>query len=366
MLRLEYIFILIFGFSFYQVTETDTAVSTSSTVFDSAEEFEILGNQLNDMPYFTNTTEREIVSVIGRTAFMHCKVKNLGDRAVSWIRKRDLHILTIGIMTYTNDQRFQAMHSDDTDEWILKIVSVQPRDSGIYECQVSTEPKISQAYRLTVIVSKAKILANSELFFKSGSDINLTCIAQQAPGPPSYIYWYKDGGLINYSQRGGINVLTEHIIKQSRLIIAKVVPSDSGNYTCSPNSDSVYVHVIKSEHRAAMQHESATNLFVPDLLLRICFFFYIYKLLFVELNIMNDIYHHFTICTIIVTIIIVFIITITFIFMTLDIITIPIKIIVQYYDSNNRNSNNNNIIQYYNDSNSNNNNNNSNNSAKYR
>lgn len=70
---------------------------------------------------------------------------------VSWIRKRDLHILTVGILTYTNDQRFQSLHSDGTDEWTLKISSPQIRDSGTYECQVSTEPKISQAFRLNVV-----------------------------------------------------------------------------------------------------------------------------------------------------------------------------------------------------------------------
>lgn len=70
---------------------------------------------------------------------------------VSWIRKRDLHILTVGILTYTNDQRFQAMHQEGSDEWTLKISSPQPRDSGTYECQVSMEPKISQAFRLVVI-----------------------------------------------------------------------------------------------------------------------------------------------------------------------------------------------------------------------
>lgn len=78
------------------------------------------------------------------------------------------------------------------------------------------------------------------MFFKSGSDINLTCIAQQAPAPPSYIYWYKDGDLINYSQRGGINVLTERQTKTSKLVIARVVPSDSGNYTCIPSNSSKY------------------------------------------------------------------------------------------------------------------------------
>lgn len=74
-------------------------------------------------------------------------------------------------MTYTNDQRFQAIHPDGSDEWILKVSSAQPRDSGeyyqckrldveffqpkllagIYECQVSSEPKLSLPFRLTVV-----------------------------------------------------------------------------------------------------------------------------------------------------------------------------------------------------------------------
>ncbi|KAL2751003.1 hemicentin-1-like isoform X1 [Vespula maculifrons] len=102
-------------------------------------------------PYFDNTTKRETTTTVGQTAYLYCRVRNLGDRAVSWIRKRDLHILTVGILTYTNDQRFQSLHGDGSDEWTLKISSPQVRDSGTYECQVSTEPKISQAFNLSVV-----------------------------------------------------------------------------------------------------------------------------------------------------------------------------------------------------------------------
>ncbi|ETN59151.1 hypothetical protein AND_009241 [Anopheles darlingi] len=102
-------------------------------------------------PYFDNSTKREVTATVGQSALLHCRVRNLGDRAVSWIRKRDLHILTVGILTYTNDQRFQSLHTEGSDEWTLRITSPQPRDSGTYECQVSTEPKISQAFRLNVV-----------------------------------------------------------------------------------------------------------------------------------------------------------------------------------------------------------------------
>uniref|UniRef100_A0A182HKD7 Uncharacterized protein n=1 Tax=Anopheles arabiensis TaxID=7173 RepID=A0A182HKD7_ANOAR len=105
-------------------------------------------------PYFDNSTKREVTATVGQSALLHCRVRNLGDRAVSWIRKRDLHILTVGILTYTNDQRFQSLHTEGSDEWTLRITSPQPRDSGTYECQVSTEPKISQAFRLNVVVKQ--------------------------------------------------------------------------------------------------------------------------------------------------------------------------------------------------------------------
>lgn len=208
------------------------------------------------------------------------KKKHKKKTQVSWIRKRDLHILTVGILTYTNDQRFQSLHTEGSDEWTLRISSPQPRDSGTYECQVSTEPKISQGFRLNVVgkymshqsnnhklnftfftfnlnvslccccflcylyffpffylkVSRAKILGNPELFIKSGSDINLTCLAMQSPIPPSFIYWYKGKRLMNYSQRGGINVITERTTRTSKLLISKATSADSGNYTCSPSS----------------------------------------------------------------------------------------------------------------------------------
>ncbi|XP_054285390.1 uncharacterized protein LOC129001963 isoform X2 [Macrosteles quadrilineatus] len=228
-------------------------------------------------PYFDNSTRREVTTTVGQSAYLHCRVRNLGDRAVSWIRKRDLHILTVGILTYTNDQRFQSLHSDGTDEWTLKVSSPQLRDSGTYECQVSTEPKISLAFKLNVVISKAKILGNPELFIKAGSDINLTCVVLQTPDPPSFIYWYRGAHVINYSQRGGISVVTEKQTRTSRLLIARALPADSGNYTCSPSSSdsaSVLVHVLNGEHPAAMQHgnssSSAVTRLLPTLLLALC------------------------------------------------------------------------------------------------
>ena len=70
---------------------------------------------------------------------------------MSWIRKRDLHILTFGQLSYTNDARFSVIRSTNGDMWTLRVRSVQLRDEGLYECQVSSEPKISKSVRLKVV-----------------------------------------------------------------------------------------------------------------------------------------------------------------------------------------------------------------------
>ena len=78
---------------------------------------------------------------------------------VSWIRKRDLHILTMGRTIYSNDERVQIVHPNRSDsmrnhkrdDWILQLRDTSPSDSGIYECQINTEPKKSKAYILHVV-----------------------------------------------------------------------------------------------------------------------------------------------------------------------------------------------------------------------
>ena len=70
---------------------------------------------------------------------------------VTWIRKHDASVLTVGLFTYTTDGRFTALHSESSEDWTLRIASAQIADSGTYECQISTEPKISKAFELQVV-----------------------------------------------------------------------------------------------------------------------------------------------------------------------------------------------------------------------
>ena len=55
---------------------------------------------------------------------------------ISFIRRRDFHILSNGHSVYTNDQRIEIFHAAKSHDWYLVIKQANHNDSGIYECQV--------------------------------------------------------------------------------------------------------------------------------------------------------------------------------------------------------------------------------------
>lgn len=61
---------------------------------------------------------------------------NSFQNQISWIRRRDWHILSSGAQMYTNDERFVILHTPGSNTWTLQIKFVQRRDHGMYECQV--------------------------------------------------------------------------------------------------------------------------------------------------------------------------------------------------------------------------------------
>ncbi|XP_053670868.1 uncharacterized protein LOC128721168 [Anopheles nili] len=244
-----------------------------------------------EKPYFDDVNSRNVTTVVDDTAILKCRVKHKGDRTVSWMRKRDLHILTSNIYTYTGDQRFSVIHPPDSDDWDLKIEYAQQKDSGIYECQVNTEPKINLAVNLDVTderefaqdfskygpntggkhfigaigldflstAARAKIIGSQEVHVKKGSTISLSCVVNVHA---SSISWYHGSSIVDFdSARGGISLETEKTEggTSSRLMLTRATLRDSGNYTCVPTgaiSASVQVHVLNGEHPAAMQTSS--------------------------------------------------------------------------------------------------------------
>ncbi|XP_018012301.1 uncharacterized protein LOC108669470 [Hyalella azteca] len=108
------------------------------------------GNRHHHRPPHLMDAPDEVTATIGGNAFLPCAVQHLGDRTVTWMRQQDLHILTAGPLTFSADERFRVLHPEDSDDWTLHIKMVTPKDAGLYECQVNSDPKISREVTLTV------------------------------------------------------------------------------------------------------------------------------------------------------------------------------------------------------------------------
>ena len=90
----------------------------------------------------------------------------------------------------------QVVHPDKSENWTLQIRFAQVRDSGVYECQVNTEPKMSLAYHLAVVGesslshSTPRRLSLSLGLTSPLVHICLSVVSFLFPPPPLSLLWF--------------------------------------------------------------------------------------------------------------------------------------------------------------------------------
>ncbi|CAH1153999.1 unnamed protein product [Phaedon cochleariae] len=241
---------------------------------------------LNSGPTFDDIMTREVHATEGQTLLLPCTVKRLNNKVVSWMRSKDLHILTSGRHTFSSDRRFESVHTDSSgDFWGLRIRGVHLSDTGQYECQVNTEPKMSLAIGLRVTgdhksdlsnskwVSQALIKGPSRVYVQNGSLVTFTCeispLSQQSgvhglffATKPS-VRWLHDGKEVSFEfTKENFTVETEYQERDQRIFSRIRLPAvswkESGQYTCmqpSVKPDNVMLIVVEGEHSEAMQRD---------------------------------------------------------------------------------------------------------------
>ena len=97
-------------------------------------------------PYFVESPGKTVIGVRGKTSYLACSIKNLGNLTVfeatqriiliisyfqvSWIRHHDTHLLTTGMYRYTPDNRFSSLHKPSSENWVLELRDTKMADEG--------------------------------------------------------------------------------------------------------------------------------------------------------------------------------------------------------------------------------------------
>ncbi|XP_063698189.1 uncharacterized protein LOC134829122 [Culicoides brevitarsis] len=239
--------------------------SKSSNVLSISESVDESLLDLYNTPMYFGTENSTVVMVqAGAVAHLPCTIHHIGEGVVSWLRRKDetYHLLTVALTTYSSDERFTTIHLSHSEDWTLQIKFVQVRDSGVYECQVSTHPPSSIFIHLNVVEARAEIVGTTVRYLTPGSTLKLICRVLQSTEKTAYIFWYHNNRMINYDVDRGINVSTEADFHYSELTIQHANKEHSGNYTCVPQNSqpaSTIVHIFKGDHPAAMYHEHRSS-----------------------------------------------------------------------------------------------------------
>jgi hypothetical protein len=122
---------------------------------------------------------------------------------------------SVGLTTYSTDERFHVEHARHKGIWDLKIKAVKKEDEGLYgevpffvllneyidiifnaqflsviECNLSHHPKKPESIFIFVEVFEAlAIIGPTDVHIDEGSTLKLECKIIQATENPTYVFW---------------------------------------------------------------------------------------------------------------------------------------------------------------------------------
>lgn len=258
----------------------------------------------------TRLTSWNVTSTVGTTAVLPCETSLLDGYTVSWLRKKDTTVLSVGVLTFSSDRRISVISNDggkqEKSTWnlqvcsrvkysylmlinrpILQIRKVSDTDEGWYECQVNTEPKLShktflrvkplkanvprdspqlpqvipqiQEYLKSASVSKIRISGPSQLQKHVDESLELLCTLDQIQTDrSSRLYWTFNQRPIDVALSVSIRNRNSYA-NSSQLVVEQLERKHEGVFACQSDdrkieAASVQVHIIddNKEHPMAL------------------------------------------------------------------------------------------------------------------
>ncbi|RUS70162.1 hypothetical protein EGW08_022074 [Elysia chlorotica] len=134
-------------------------------------------------PDVVETVEASVTAVVGRTAVLPCRIRDLGRHKVSWADSYTT-TLTFKHKTVYDDKRF-SVDTDHKNRWDLRVGKVKATDGGEYVCTVNTRPPIVHRVRL-LVVEPPKVTfpaEDLEVNVPEFERVTLNCSASGTPPP---------------------------------------------------------------------------------------------------------------------------------------------------------------------------------------
>ncbi|CAG9813483.1 unnamed protein product [Phaedon cochleariae] len=186
--------------------------------------------QLTRMKLSKTDVPALVTAQTGSTAILHCDTSRLNDSmenvTIKWFKRNKISrdILTLMEETVNDDKRFLAINEYNMKDWSLHIRYTQPKDEGLYQCQICTNFTSDSCNNVNITLK----LEDKEL------PLRLSCVLINSIEAPEYIFWYHDDRMINYDLEDGATVREGR--QGSELIFPKANETHTGNYSCVPSN----------------------------------------------------------------------------------------------------------------------------------
>ncbi|XP_030759730.1 Ig-like and fibronectin type-III domain-containing protein 1 isoform X2 [Sitophilus oryzae] len=119
------------------------------------------------LPSMRDSLTNPVRAFEGEDALITCVVRDIGTNTVMWKKedgeRHSTRVLTASDNRVTADKRFSVLHDSSTnddgstevptggDVWVLVVKNVKATDSGIYVCEVNSNPIVRSFHKLSVL-----------------------------------------------------------------------------------------------------------------------------------------------------------------------------------------------------------------------
>ncbi|XP_031433467.1 uncharacterized protein igsf9a isoform X2 [Clupea harengus] len=168
-------------------------------------------------PIFTETSPPVVEALLGRPITLRCVVRGNPPPRVTWAKN--------GVLLKQNNTEVR--------NGTVSFRSVTTEAAGEYKCQASnSEGNVSLVIQLKVKGPPVIRIPPKDLVLNISQKAQLQCQAEADPPNMTYV-WQRQGENVHHIQslKSRVKVLVD-----GTLLISRVTPEDSGNYTCTPTN----------------------------------------------------------------------------------------------------------------------------------